>query len=86
MKQRTSVALLATLLSAGAWGQDVTVYGTTMAQMWKAETPGFEKATFNPLTQYLGIDASNLGTERLSLHLFGWGRADLGEQSEGQLG
>lgn len=81
MKQRTSVALLATLLSAGAWGQDVTVYGTTMAQMWKAETPGFEKATFNPLTQYLGIDASNLGTERLSLHLFGWGRADLGEQS-----
>ena len=81
MRQRTSIALLTVLLSAGAWGQDVSVYGTTMAQMWKAETPGFEKASYAPATQFLGIDATNLGTDRLSLHLFGWGRADLADQS-----
>lgn len=81
MRRRTSVGLLSVLLSAGAWGQDVSVYGTTMAQMWKAETPGFDKATYAPATQYLGIDATNIVMDRLSLHLFGWGRADLADQS-----
>lgn len=81
MRKQASVALLAVLMSAGAWSQDVSVYGTTMAQMWKSETAGFDKATFAPATQYLGIDATNLGTDRLSLHLFGWGRADLSDQS-----
>ena len=81
MKRHTHVALLATLMSATAWGQEVSVYGTTMAQMWKQETPGFEKATFTPATQYLGIDANKLGSDRLSLHLFGWGRTDLADVS-----
>ena len=81
MRRRASVAVLSALMASGAWGQEVSVYGTTMAQMWKAGTPGFEKATFTPLTQFLGIDATNLGTERLSLHLFGWGRTDLADQS-----
>lgn len=81
MKRHTHVALLATLMSATAWGQEVSLYGTTMAQMWKSETPGFDKATFTPATQYLGIDATKLGSDRLSLHLFGWGRTDLGDAS-----
>lgn len=81
MKRRTYVALLATLMSATAWGQEVSLYGTTMAQMWKQEIPGFDKATFTPATQYLGIDATKLGSDRLSLHLFGWGRTDLGDSS-----
>lgn len=81
MKQRTNVVLLATLVSASAWAQDVTVYGTTMAQMWKSETPGFDKATYAPATQFLGIDATKLGTDALSLHLFGWGRMDLADAS-----
>jgi hypothetical protein len=68
-------------MTATAWGQEVSLYGTTMAQMWKQETPGFDKATYTPATQYLGIDATKLGTERLSLHLFGWGRTDLSDAS-----
>jgi hypothetical protein len=68
-------------MSASAWGQEVSLYGTTMAQMWKEGTPGFDKATFTPATQYLGIDATKLGTENLSLHLFGWGRTDLSDVS-----
>ena len=81
MRKRRRVAGLAVLMSAGLWSQDVSVYGTTLAQMWKSEGSGFDQATFAPATQYLGIDATNLGTDRLSLHLFGWGRADLSEQS-----
>jgi hypothetical protein len=81
MKRHTYVALLATLMSASAWGQEVSLYGTTMAQMWKQETPGFDKATYTPATQYLGIDATKLGSDKLSLHLFGWGRADLSDAS-----
>ena len=80
MKRHNYVALLATLLSATAWGQEVSLYGTTMAQMWKSEV-GVDKSTYTPATQYLGIDVSKLGTEKLSLHLFGWGRTDLGDST-----
>jgi hypothetical protein len=68
-------------MSATAWGQEVSLYGTTMAQMWKEGTPGFDKATYTPATQYLGIDATKLGSDHLSLHLFGWGRTDLSEST-----
>lgn len=81
MKRHIPVAMLATLLSAAAWGQEVSVYGTTMAEMWKQDIPGADKASFTPATQYLGIDATKLGSDKLSLHLFGWGRTDLGEAS-----
>ena len=80
MTQRTNVVLLAALITATAGAQDVSVYGTTMAQMWKQDISG-DKRTMAPAAQYLGIDASQLGTEALSLHLFGWGRTDLGDQS-----
>ena len=81
MKRHTHVALIATLMSATAWGQEVSLYGTTMAQMWKSEDPGFKKATYTPATQYLGIDATKLGTDNLSLHLYGWGKTDLSDSS-----
>ncbi|MBK7292740.1 MAG: hypothetical protein IPI84_02840 [Holophagaceae bacterium] len=42
---------------------------------------GFDKATYTPATQYLGIDANKLGSDNLSLHLFGWGRTDLSDSS-----
>lgn len=80
MKRQNLVALLATLMSAPAWGQEVSLYGTTMAQMWKSEV-GLDKATYTPATQYLGIDANKLGPDNLSLHLFGWGRTDLSDSS-----
>ncbi len=81
MKRCIHVAVLATLVSASAWAQEVNVYSTTMAQVWKQETPGFDKATYTPATQFLGIDATKLGSDALSLHLYGWGMADLADQS-----
>lgn len=81
MKHQNRMALLAALVAATASAQDVNVYSTTMAQMWKAETPGFDKGTYLPATQFLGIDANKLGSEAVSLHLYGWGRTDLQDQS-----
>ena len=81
MKQRPKVALLTALVAAIGWSQEISVQGVTVAEMWKQEVPGFDKATYTPATQYLGIDATKLGSERLSLHLFGWGRADLSDPS-----
>ncbi|HJV91376.1 MAG TPA: hypothetical protein VJ623_13790 [Holophagaceae bacterium] len=88
MKFRSNAVLLATLASAAAWGQEVNVYGTTLAQLWKQEATGFDKSTFAPATQFLGVDAVGLGSDTLSLHLFGWGRVDLADQSriEGKSG
>lgn len=78
---RAHVALLATLVCAGASAQEVSVFSTTLAQAWKSETPGFDKNAYLPATQFLGIDATKLGTEALSLHLYGWGRTDLSDAS-----
>lgn len=88
MKFRSNAVLLATLASAAAWGQEVNVYGTTLAQLWKQEAAGFDKSTFAPATQFLGVDAVGLGKDEISLHLFGWGRTDLADQSrfEGKSG
>ena len=75
------LACLATLLTASASAADVTVYSTTIAQQWKQDTPGFDKSNFTTGTEYLGIDATNLGTEKLSMHLYGWGATDFQDQS-----
>ncbi len=77
--RRRGIGLWASFLVSGAlMGQEVSVYGTTMVQTWKQETPGFEAKTYTPATQWLGVDATSLGRENLSLHLYGWGTSDLG--------
>ncbi len=81
MKPTIHTALLALLVAAPAWSQDVNVYSTTIAQMWKQDTPGFDKSTLAPATLFLGIDATKLGDEAISFHLFGWGMADLADAS-----
>ena len=81
MKPSTHVALLAVLVCASASAQDINVYSTTLAQVWKQDTPGFDKSSYAPATQFLGIDANKLGTDAVSLHLYGWGSTDLRDQS-----
>ena len=78
MQQSTRVVLLATFATVGAWSADFSAFSTTMVQMTKQDTPGFSSSTYAPVTEFLGIDATQLGTEGLSMHLFGWGYRDLG--------
>jgi hypothetical protein len=72
---------LVLLVSGMSWAQEVNVYSTTFAQYYKQDVPGLDRSTYTPLTQFLGIDATKLGMENLSLHLFGWGNFDLADQS-----
>ncbi len=75
-------AVLFLSLAAGVLGaQDIQVQSTTVAQLWKLDTPGMDTRTYAPAVQFLGIDASGLGYEGLTLHLFGWGRGDLADAS-----
>lgn len=81
MSRRNSAALMA-ILAAGAVGaQDIQVQSTTVAQLWKLETPGMDARTYAPAIQFLGIDATGIGYDGLSLHLYGWGRGDLSDAS-----
>ncbi|MDR0498646.1 MAG: hypothetical protein LBH03_02780 [Holophagales bacterium] len=73
--------LFALLVSVTSWAQEVNVYSTTFAQHYKQDIPGLDRSVYTPLTQFLGIDATGLGKENLSLHLFGWGNFDLADQS-----
>jgi len=81
MRQRTSVVLLATFVSAGAWAQDVSGFSTTIAHFSQQNTPGFPSVDLAPFTEFLGVDATRLGSDALSLHLYGWGVNDLGGPS-----
>jgi len=42
---------------------------------------GTSKETIMPATQFLGLDVDKLADGNLSLHLYGWGRADLADKS-----
>jgi hypothetical protein len=81
MRLRTQALLLAALAAVPGWSQDFSLTSTTFAQVWKEDIPGFEKRNFVPFTQFLAIDATNLYRDEFSLHLFGWGRADLQDAS-----
>jgi len=81
MNHGSRAVFLLVLLPSPGHGTEVGVYGTTLAQLWKQDLPGFDKSTFAPATQFLGIDATQMGDENLSMHLFGWGRTDLADQS-----
>jgi hypothetical protein len=49
--------------------------------MEKRDVTGGSSEDLIPATQFLGIEATKLGDGNLSLHISGWGRADLGDNS-----
>lgn len=71
------LALMGGPLSAA----EVEVNATTLARYWTQEVPGLEAVRYAPLTQFVGVDARNLGEGAWSLHLFGWGQSDLADPS-----
>lgn len=82
----TVVLLAAALAPAGVSAAEVEAYGTTLAQYWNQSYPDLSKNRYVPITQFVGIDATGLGAASSgggawSLHLFGWGKTDLADQS-----
>jgi hypothetical protein len=72
------LALLPLVAALPALGQDISGYSTTFVRDWKDAAPS---QNYLPATEFLGIDGNNLGSEKLSMHLYGWGQRDLADQS-----
>lgn len=84
MKRLAGLApLLSLMLPVFASAADLNVDGTTLLRIEERSAPGFSKQTIAPATQFLGIDATDVGAKGLSFHLYGWGRADLADKSAG---
>jgi len=82
MKRLTgNIVLVLLLMPVLAYGADLGVNGTTLFTFQERNTPGFEKQTIIPATQFLGLDVNKIGNPNLSLHLYGWGRVDLADRS-----
>jgi hypothetical protein len=60
---------------------DLSVDSTTITRYETRDISGVQKETLLPATQFLGVDVDKLADGNLSLHLYGWGRADLADKS-----
>lgn len=79
---RTLSPLIGLLTSASlAAAADLSTNATTILRFHQRDM-GLASRTYLPATQFLKADVGSLGSDRLSLHLYGWGRADLADQSE----
>ncbi|MFA7404007.1 MAG: hypothetical protein WC007_08435 [Pelobacteraceae bacterium] len=74
-----AVSLAAT--SSGVMAADVSVDSSTLLGFAKRDISGASKETLVPATEFLGLTADKLADGNLSLHFYGWGRADLADKS-----
>lgn len=81
--RRFALACSLLLLALPAQGADLSVESTTMLRLEQLDTGDPDKKDLRPLTQFLGMDARQLADGNLSLHLYGWARGDLGDESFG---
>ena len=86
MKRNLSPLFSAAFLLAfpvAVYAVDISVDSTSIVRFEQRDIPGSSKQDIQPFTQFLGLDARKLGDGNLSLHLYGWGRADMGDTSYG---
>ncbi len=84
MKKTCCTLLCAASLAATPFGvlaADVSVDSSTLFSYGKRDVSGSTSETLAPATQFLGLTADKLADGNLSLHLYGWGRADLADNS-----
>ena len=74
--------LLPALLPDPCHAADITLSSRTYLLSYERAIPGGGDRNFAPLYEYLSGDASNLGGKPLSFHFYGWGRHDLGDDTD----
>ncbi|MGE4578015.1 MAG: hypothetical protein AB7F21_00625 [Desulfuromonadales bacterium] len=85
MKKRpllVSGVLLSLLLCLGVptvFAQQYQVKSDTLMRVYQRDTLTATDVSVLPLYEYLRADVEVAGVEELSFHLYGWGRADLGD-------
>ncbi len=68
-------------LPGAALSAEISVDATSIVRIEQRADPGFNKQNIAPATQFLGLDANKLADGNLSLHVYGWGRADIEDKS-----
>lgn len=84
MKKTCCIILCAASLftfPTGVMAADVTVDSSTFLGIGQSDIEGAKKESLLPATQFLGLTADKLGDGNISLHFYGWGRADLAGKS-----
>jgi hypothetical protein len=84
MKMKLSSLLPAALicsLPSLVYAFDYSVDSTTILRIEKRDIPGGDKENLMPATEFIGMDLDKMADGNLSLHLYGWGRADLADNS-----
>ncbi|HIJ95242.1 MAG TPA: hypothetical protein HPP94_05820 [Desulfuromonadales bacterium] len=74
-----SAVLLSVPLPALA--AEISVDASTLFGIGQRDVSGGKKESLLPATQFLGLDVDRLADGNLSLHTYGWGRADLADKS-----
>jgi hypothetical protein len=62
---------------------DLLFSSRTYGLLSEREFAGGEKAHYAPLYEYVSMDAGNIGGKPIFLRFYGWGRADLGDDTGG---
>jgi len=74
---------LALFIPSTLMAAEVSVDSNTTVRIEKRDVSGGSNEDIIPATQFLGLDATKLADGNLSLHIAGWGRADMGDESYG---
>lgn len=72
---------LALLVHSPLFAAEISVDADTIFRVERRDVSGGDKQNLETATQYIGLDAGKLADGNLSLHFYGWGRADLGDKS-----
>jgi len=72
---------LALLIPSTLIAAEVSVDSDTIVRFEQRDVTGGNSEDLVPATQFLGLDAKKLWDGNLSLHMYGWGRADLADES-----
>lgn len=75
-----SCASLLLLVPLAVEASEFSAGGLTLLRLEQRDI-GSETKRIAPLTQFARLDAAGIGSEALSLHIAGWGRADLADES-----
>lgn len=74
------LSLLITMFPALLDAAELSIDSSTIIRFEQREM-GPDKQNMIPATQFLGLDVTKMADGNLSLHLYGWGRADLADNS-----
>jgi len=82
MRIWASVSLALFLFTTGiSSAAETSISGTTLLRFEQRSVPGFDKQSIIPATQFISLETTGVGDPNLSMHLSGWGRADLADNS-----